>query len=472
MKNLTPSRPVLRTVAVLVAALLLLAACTSISDTFHSIFNGPGKKSKLKGVRIPVLSLDNSLKVDESLKNTLIRLPPPFRNTQWTQPGGFPSNATYHLEANGPLKQIWEQDAGKGSDSDSHLTAPPIVAAGRIYVLDSQAHLYVFSEKDGTPLWDKELAPKNGTNSFTMFGIFGTPNTIDPSKGQGGGIAYDDGRIFVSDGFGDVFALDPANGKQYWKDDLGVPIINAPVANGGRVFLSTTTNHTFALAESDGRTLWDHQGITQTAGILESTSAAVVGDFVIVPYTSGELYALRVQNGQVAWSDVLTRSGQVTALSELDDIAGRPVIDRDMVFAISHSGVMAAIKLSTGQRVWTRDIGGIETPLAAGAYIYVVTNDQRLICLTRNDGRVRWIHQLPKWGDPEDQLRPVVWSGPLLLSNRLIVFSSSGYAEAISPYTGELTGRVEIPDGTAIPPVVANGTLYLYTNDAELVAMR
>jgi hypothetical protein len=60
----------------------------------------------------------------------------------------------------------------------------------------------------------------------------------------------------------------------------------------------------------------------------------------------------------------------------------------------------------------------------------------------------------------------------VLVSDRLIAVSSNGYAEAVSPYDGKLTGRVEIPDGTTIAPVVANGILYLYTSDAELVALR
>ena len=42
----------------------------------------------------------------------------------------------------------------------------------------------------------------------------------------------------------------------------------------------------------------------------------------------------------------------------------------------------------------------------------------------------------------------------------------------ISPYTGELIGKMEIPTGTFIAPVVANGTMYLYTSDAQLVALR
>ena len=313
-------------------------------------------------------------------------------------------------------------------------------------------------------------APNSGFD--WSFGLVGADHDIDPSKGFGGGIAFDDGKIFVTTGFGRVFALDAASGRMLWKTELDVPVIDAPTANGGRVFVCTQDNHFYALAEIDGRKLWDHQGITELAGVLESTSPAVAGDFVIAPYSSGELFAIRVENGRPAWNDMLTRSGNVTAISELDDIAGRPVIDRDMVFAISHSGIMAAINLDTGDRVWSRDIGGIQTPWVAGDFLYVTTTDGQLLCLERKDGKVKWIHQLQRWQDMENKENPIVWSGPVLVSNRLILVSSDGYAISISPYTGKLLGRMTIPDGTYIAPVVANGTLYLLTNDAELIALR
>jgi outer membrane protein assembly factor BamB len=299
----------------------------------------------------------------------------------------------------------------------------------------------------------------------------GKPNTIKPVTGMGGGVAYDSGKIFVTSGFGVLLCMDAATGREIWRHDLKVPIVNAPVVNGGRIFFSTHDNHLYAFAEADGRTLWDQQGVAESAGILSSTSAAVSGQFVIAPYTSGELFALRVQNGQQAWNDVLSHSGQVTALSELDDIAARPVIDRDMVFAISHSGVMAAIALASGDRAWTRDIGGTQTPWVAGDYVYVLTGDEQLMCLSRKEGRVRWIHQLPAFRDDEKR-HAVDWAGPVLVSDKLIMVSSDGFAEAISPYTGQLMGRVEIPSGTSIAPVVADDTLYIYTNDAELVALK
>jgi outer membrane protein assembly factor BamB len=460
-----------RSLCLVFAAALLLSGC-SVFDEIGGWFSSNGKKSNLRGVRIPVMSLDSDLKVDATLANTPVLLPPPYRNPDWPEPGGYASDAMYHLAAPGRLRQIWSQDAGKGSDQESHLTSPPVVGGGLIYALDSEAHIYVFRASDGHPVWNRRLAPKNGTDMPTLWGLLGKANTVDPPQGMGGGVAYDDGKIFVTSGFGVLRCIDARTGRDIWQKDLATPIVNAPVVNGGRIFVSTHDNHFYAMAESDGRTLWDHQGIAESAGILASTNAAVSGETVIVPYTSGEIFALRVQNGQVGWSDVLSRSGHVTALSQLDDIAGRPVIDRGVVYAISQSGLMAAFSINTGERLWSRDIGGINTPWAAGDYVYVLDNSARIICLTRKEGRVRWMHQLPQYEDLANKDNPIIWAGPVLVSDRLIVTSSNGYAEAISPYDGRLAGRVEIPSGTTIAPIVANGIVYLYTSEAELVALR
>ncbi|MEJ0024505.1 MAG: PQQ-binding-like beta-propeller repeat protein [Rhizomicrobium sp.] len=462
----------IRTVALVLAIALLASSCT-VMDTVSNWFDTGGKKSKLRGERISVMTADETLRIDDSLKTVPVVLPPPYKNADWPEPGGYASNAMYHLDAPGPLRVQWQQDAGKGSDTSSRLTAPPIVANGRIYVIDSAAHVFAFDAKSGNPLWDRSIAPvERDYNWLNMWGIFGAGNKVDPSKGFGGGVAYDDGKVFATSGFGEVVAMDARSGKVLWKQDLAVPIVNAPTANGGRVFVSSYDNHFFALAQAEGRRLWDHQGISESAAILESTSAAVAGEYVMAPYSSGEIYALRVQNGRPAWNDMLTHSGAPTALSELDDIAGRPVVDRDIVFAISHSGIMAAIGLNSGDRLWSRDIGGIQTPWVAGDYVYVLTTDEQIICLTRKEGKVKWIHQLQRWEDAEDKHGAIVWAGPVLVSDRLIAVSSNGVAAALSPYTGQLIGRMAIPAGTYISPVVADGTLYVYTADAQLVALR
>lgn len=461
----------LRLQAVLIAAVFLLGGC----ETIGGWFNSGGRVSKLKGTRINVMSMSEAVSQDPSVKDVPVQLPQPYTNAEWPAPGGYASNAMYHLAAPGPLKQVWEADIGEGASDKAKLTASPIVAGGRIFVMDAAAHVRAFDAATGMRLW-KTQTIDGGRRSFLnriSFGMFGTNTKIDATRAFGGGIAYDDGKLFATNGFGDLVALDAASGKKLWGVNLGVPIFAAPAANGGRVFVSSQDNHFHAYSAADGRELWDHQGITESAGILVSTSAAVSGQFVVVPYTSGELFAMRVQNGRPAWSDMLTRTGNTTALSTLDDIAARPVIDRDFVFAVSHSGVMAAISVESGERVWSRDIGGIQTPWVAGDFLFVLNSDGQVMCLTRKEGRVKWISQLPRLIDPKDKdSDPVTWSGPVLVSDRLLVVSSSGKAASLSPYTGKILGEVELPSGTFLPPVVAGGMVYIVTDDADLVALK
>src|SRR5258706_5251860 len=107
---------------VLAAASLLLCGC-SVLDEVGSWFASNGKKSNLRGVRIPVMSLDSDLKPDATLAGTQIQLPPPYRNPESPQPAGYASNAMYHLAAPARLPEVLSQDAGKGNDIDSHLTS-------------------------------------------------------------------------------------------------------------------------------------------------------------------------------------------------------------------------------------------------------------------------------------------------------------------------------------------------------------
>src|SRR5579872_1744787 len=223
---------------VLLAASLLLGGCSVFSE-IGSWFTTNGKKSNLRGVRIPVMSLDTELKPDPSLAATPLLLPPPYSNTEWPQPGGYPSNAMYHLAAPGRLRKIWSQDAGKGNDTDSHLTSSPVVGGGLIFAQDSEAHVFAFRAVNGKPVWDRSLAPRNGTDWPTLWGLLGKHNTIEPPQGMGGGLAYDDGKLFMTSGFGVLICMDAKTGRDIWRKNLGMPIINAPVVSGGRIFVST-----------------------------------------------------------------------------------------------------------------------------------------------------------------------------------------------------------------------------------------
>ncbi len=193
---------------------------------------------------------------------------------------------------------------------------------------------------------------------------------------------------------------------------------------------------------------------------------------MVAPSSSGDLWGLRVDNGRLLWSDSLLALRRGDQVGNLADIRARPVIDRGYVFAISNSGRMVAVDLRTGDRAWEIDVGGVETPWTAGDFVYVVTADNQLVCLTRREGRVRWAANLPVYRDPKRRAERILWAGPVLAGDRLVIASSRNEAMAISPYTGETLGTIKLPGATYIAPIVADRTLYFLTDDATLVAYR
>jgi len=148
------------------------------------------------------------------------------------------------------------------------------------------------------------------------------------------------------------------------------------------------------------------------------------------------------------------------------------VIDRDFVVAIGNGGVMAAIDKERGGRVWDNGLGGTQMPWVAGDFVYVLTNDSEVVCLSRADGRIKWITALPQFENPADKEDRIYWSGPVLASDRLLVTGSSGLAVALSPYDGGILGKQTLPDSSHLPPVVANETIYILSDDARLIALK
>lgn len=429
------------------SSLLLLAGC----DTFL----GAPEEPPLPGERVSVLRLDRTLVVDPSISDLRVRLPQPYENAAWPQAGGDSSHAMHHLALPESLSVQWTASIGTGTSDDRRLLAEPVIADSRVYTIDAANVVSAFDARSGSLVWRVDLTPEEEDDDLF-----------------GGGVAAVDGRVYVTTPFARVFALDAATGEVVWEAAVPAPTRSAPTVSDGRVFVQTIDNQLVALSAQDGSRLWTHSVVSETAGILGGAAPAVTGNTVIAAYSSGELYALRAETGGVLWNENLAGLQRSDALSTLADIRGRPVVDRDLVIAISHSGLLAGIDLRRGSRIWDRNIGGTQSPWVAGDFIYVVDNNSELICLTREDGRIRWIQSLPKWEDEEDQEDPILWAGPVLAGDRLIVVGTTGEALSVSPYTGEILGAIDLRSGTHLPPVVAGGTLYFLTDDARLIAMR
>jgi outer membrane protein assembly factor BamB len=431
------------------AALLLLSLGTAGCDMFKD------KKTPLPGERIPVLGIGGGVEPDPKLADVKVTLPPPAVNPDWPEPGGNPAHAMGHPALPEKIARAWDTSVGDGSSRYTKVMSQPVVAGGRIFAMDGGVQISAVDAAGGNQIWRVDLKPENERgNAF------------------GGGPSFSDGRLYVATGYAEVLALDPADGKVIWRKNVTSPVHAPPTVTDGRVFAVTVDNELNALDAKDGRHLWSHNGIPETAGLLGGASPAADGEVVIAAYSSGELFALRVENGRAVWSDNLASSRSINAVAGLADIRGRPVIDHGRVFAVSHSGRMAAVDLRSGDRVWEQQIASSHSPWVVGDYVFVLANDNQLVCLTRDAGKVRWTRQLRRFEDEKAKSDPILWAGPVLAGNRLIVLSSLGEAASVSPYTGELVGQQDMSAGGFLGPIVADNALYLLTDDANLSAYR
>ena len=433
---------------------LLWVVVAALGLTACSDWVGEKESPPLPGKRISVLSGERSLAPELSGDAATIKLPPPEPNDDWPQAGGYSNHAMHHMEVGDHLQRIWRSAIGEGSSKRAKLLAQPVVAEGRVFTLDSSAEVRAFDAGTGAELWAYDITPEDEDDTFS-----------------GGGLAYEDGQLFISTGFAQVVSLDAGNGHVLWRQTLSGPMRGAPTVRAGRVFVITVDNQTHALAAEDGAVLWSHQGISEAASLLGGTSPAVDGNVVVVPYSSGELFALRVDNGSVLWQEQLATVRRTEGAASLTDIRARPIIDRGRVYAIGHADLLVAIDLRSGRRLWDREIGGIQSPWVGGDYLFLVNNNNEAVALDGKTGKVLWVTQLQMWDDEEDRTGRIIWAGPILASDRLILASSHGKLLSLSPYNGTVLGT-EKSDGVSIAPSVAQGVVYFLTDDADLVAYR
>ena len=425
----------------------IAASLTGCGGGLLSSVKNPFSKeeTKLPGERISAIPDSTTASIDAASMRP-VSMPMPRVNPAWSQPGGLPSNNPGHLALSDSVNKVWAADAGTGSSSRGRLSAVPLVADGKVYTLDAGGSVTAFAASSGATLWSANVTPKNEKKA----------------EGFGGGLALDGGRLYATTGYGVVVALDPGNGAVVWTKQIGKPVRSSPTASSGKVYFVSADNVLHALSGSSGDELWRARGLPQPATILNNVSPAVSGGIVVAPFPAGDVTAFAAGSGERAWSESLARSSESTEASNVLGDPARPVIDRGVVFAVSHGGKMIASSESTGERLWTRNIASTQMPWVAGDAVYVIDTSGRMHALSRSDGSVRWTADLPQKGR---------WSGPIVAGNKAWAVSGEGLLVGVDARGGHLVTNLDLGTEVFVSPVVAGGRMYILADNAQLIAL-
>ena len=434
-----------------------LVALLAVSVASCGVIGG-NKKPKTTptlGKRMPVLSrIESGAKVDPSLASVAVVLPTAETNAEWTQPGGNAGKSYGNLALAASPTKAWTASIA-GSKPSERLAAAPVIGGGQLFAFDTSGEVHAFDATTGAPKWSVKLRMEE--NNSSLFG---------------GGVSYAEGKVYVTTGLGEVAALDATNGTQIWRVKPAGPLRGSPTIAFDAIYVMTQDNQIVALNAADGKALWNESGSQASAGVFGVAAPAAGQGTVIAGYSSGELTAYRYENGRQLWSDALARTSIATSVSTLTDIDADPIIDRGRVYALGQGGRMAAYELVTGQRIWELNLAGISTPAIAGEWIFVLTDDSRLLCLARTTGKVRWIAQLQQFQNDEKKKGEYFWKGPVLAGDRLWVANLRGEVVAVNAADGTIAPFTKLGDPISLAPVVANNTLYILDDSGKITAFR
>jgi len=433
------------------AAGLITALAACAEDDFVL----PGER---EDIRPPEVQLAASLApLADPEGSRAIRLPAAAVNAEWAQSHGSAANRVAHPALSATPQLAWSANIGAGDSRKQRITADPVVGGGRIYTLDAKAQVSAVSPA-GDVIWSRDVRPARDREE----------------DATGGGLAYDNGTLYVSLGFGEVSALDAATGTVRWRQQLDATGSGSPLVLGDTLYLVAGDDTGWAIDTDDGRVVWRVTATPSVANVLGAPAPVLAGGLTVFAFGSGELIATFPKGGLRRWAASVAgqRMGVVTA--RYSDITGAPVAVGDTIYAGNHSGRLVAFDAGNGERIWTAREGALSPVWPAGDSVFAITDRNELIRLDASTGQIIWTSELPGYVRDRPRRRDEIVAnhGPVLAGGRLIVTSNDGVMRAFSPENGSLLSTVEIPGGATTGPVIAGGTLYVVSTRGQLHAFR
>lgn len=386
-----------------------------------------------------------------------VSLPGIQAGADWAQRAGNARHVPPHGALSAAPQRVWTANIGEGNNRRARITTQPISAGGRVFAMDAIATVTAVARTGGV-LWQKNLQPE-----------------FDTSALSGGGLAYGDGRLFASTGYGEVIAMDPATGGILWRQRLPAPAASAPTVEGGRVFVVGRDGTFWAIEAASGRIAWDAQSTPSNSGFLGAAAPAVSGSRVLMPASSGEVVAFEAADGTAVWQTVLAGERRGRPIARVTDITGDPVVLGSTVILGNQSGRTAAVSAEDGARLWTADEGAYGPVLPAGNALFLINDEAQLVRLDASSGEEVWKVDMPLYVPTRREGRRLAITahyGPVLAGGRVVVVSSDGLMRLFNPANGALVGSAEIPGGAAAPPALSGGFLFVTSANGQLHAFR
>ena len=212
------------------------------------------------------------------------------------------------------------------------VTSSPAIAQGLVIVMGRDGRLYARKLADGSQVWTLATGPDLSLGDDPRsFDLWDSSPTVA------------DSTVYVGSGDGKVYAVDLATGRERWSHATGSRVRSSPAVGGGTVYVGSFDGCVYALDAATGQDRWKYQ----TGDVVQS-SPALGGGMVFVGTRAEALLALDAATGAEKWRR--PHSGSWV-------LASAAVAQGKVIVGGSDSHLLEAVDASTGQPVWSAQVG-------------------------------------------------------------------------------------------------------------------
>lgn len=364
-----------------------------------------------------------------------------------TREAAAPPAELVEFEPTVSVARDWQRRAGSGDDK-RYLRLAPLVRDGRVYVSERAGTVRAYEVERGRPAWERDT---------------GLVLTSAPGWGA---------HLYVGGSDGTVLALDAATGEEVWRARITSEVLAPPREHNGVVVVRSVDGRLTGLDATQGRRLWVYSRSVPVLTLRGTSAPVLLDDAVIAGFDSGQLTAVSLAEGSLLWEIPVGVPRGRNELERMVDLDADPLVVGPLAYAASYQGRVAAIDLTNGRAVWTRDISvyaGLtgDVRLQRGTVegtVYVTDADSHVWALDARTGETLW---------RQEELRGRRLSGPAIHGDYVVVGDFEGYLHWFAREDGRLVARERADRrGVLAAPVVEGERVFVHGRGGRLSAWR
>jgi outer membrane protein assembly factor BamB len=319
-----------------------------------------------------------------------------------------------------------------------------------------------------------DYTPAFDSTSLYAANAEGEISKLDPANGReiwrvnigepiSGGVGVGAGIVLVGSSKGNVFAYE-VSGKLVWKAKLSSEILSVPRYFDGIVIVRSGDNRIYGLDATDGSRKWVYERTNPALTLRSSVGLVVDSGAIYAGFAGGKMVAIRADNGKLIWEVTVAQPRGVTEIERIADITSLPVVDGALVYAVAYQGKIAAVDRRTGRVIWNRDISSYSGLNAEDAKIFVSHTLGAVYSLDYTSGKTFW---------RQGALSNRRLTAPLPMGNVIAVGDLEGYVHFLTREEGKFAARIQL-DSNPVMSLIAgtkSNQLIAETRDGGLYAI-